>query len=75
MVDKLGMFVPKNIESIAKPAAEINVVKASSVLPSLPKTRITMLTEKPIYTNPFAPTGKVGDQGAEKVSKHIDIFA
>ena len=75
MVNKLGMFMPKNIETVVKPAAEINVVKASSVLPSLPKTHISMPTEKPIYTSPFAPTGKVGDQGAEKVSKHIDIFA
>ncbi len=75
MVNKLGMFVPKNIESIAKPAAEINVVKASSVLPSLPKTHIAIPTEKPIYTSPFAPIVEAGEKVAENVSKHIDIFA
>ena len=75
MVNKLGMFIPKNIETITKPVANINVVKASSVLPSLPKANIAMPAEKAIYTSPFAPTGKVAEQTAAKVSKHIDIFA
>ncbi len=61
--------------AIKKGAQEINVVKASSVLPSLPAPKAAASVVAPVYTSPFAPIVETGEKVAAKVSKHIDIFA
>ena len=63
--------------AIKKGAQEINVVKASSVLPSLPAPKAAASVVAPVYTSPFAPIANVpaSEEVAKTVSKHIDIFA
>lgn len=75
MSNKLGIFMPKNIETISRNMPNVNVVKASSVLPELPKTHINIPVVNTIYTSPFAPTGETAEKVATTASKHIDIFA
>lgn len=61
--------------AIKKGVQEVNVVKASSILPELPKTFVEIPVAKPVYTSPFAPIVETGEKVAAKASKHIDIFA
>lgn len=63
--------------AIKKGAQEVNVVKASSILPELPKTFVEIPVAKTVYTSPFAPIANVpaGEEVAKTASKHIDIFA
>ena len=63
--------------AIKKGAQEVNVVKASSVLPSLPAPKAAASVVTPVYTSPFAPIANVpaSEEVAKTASKHIDIFA
>lgn len=63
--------------AIKKGVQEVNVVKASSILPELPKSFVEIPVAKPVYTSPFAPIANVsaGEEVAKTASKHIDIFA